>query len=121
MEWFLKVIKNFSFQGRARRKEYWMYALFVTLIAVVLSLIDLFAGTYSASIGLGLLSGLFSLATLIQGIAVCVRRLHDLGKSGWWLLIMLIPLIGPIVILVFMVLDGQPGENQYGPNPKTAS
>jgi uncharacterized membrane protein YhaH (DUF805 family) len=122
MNWYLEVLKKYAvFSGRARRKEYWMFFLFNLIITVVLALIDSLMGTFSPQAGLGLLSGLYSLAVLIPSIAVTVRRLHDTGRSGWWILIGLIPIIGGIVLLIFMVLDSQPGENQYGPNPKATT
>jgi uncharacterized membrane protein YhaH (DUF805 family) len=112
MEWYLKVLKNYvGFQGRARRKEYWMFVLFSVIFSIVLSIVDAIAGLTSA------LSGLYSLAVLLPSLAVGVRRLHDTGRSGWWLLISLIPLIGSIILLVFMCQDSQEG-NKYGPNPK---
>ena len=121
MNWYLEVLKKYAvFGGRARRKEYWYYFLFNALIAIVLGIIDGVTGTFSREVGLGLLGGLYSLAVFIPGFAVSVRRLHDTGKSGWWLLIPLVPLVGVIVFLVFMVKDSEPGENQYGPNPKVA-
>lgn len=113
MNWYLTVLKKYAvFSGRARRKEYWIFFFFNVIIASVLGFIEGLAG------GPGVLGSLYSLAVLIPGIAVSVRRLHDTNRSGWWLLIGLVPLIGTIVLLVFMVQDGQPGENQYGPNPK---
>ena len=120
MEWFVKVVKSFSFSGRARRKEYWMFVLIAVLIAIFLALADGITGTYSSELGFGLLGGLFLLGILIQSIAVGVRRLHDTGRSGWWLLLNLIPLVGPIIVLVLMALDGQSGDNAYGSNPKQA-
>ncbi len=120
MEWFLKVVKSFSFEGRARRKEYWMFVLFVVIIGFVLGFFDSLLGIYSPKAEIGLLSGLFALAILIQHIAVGVRRLHDTGRSGWWLLIVLIPFVGPIIVLVLMALEGRQGDNQYGPDPKAA-
>ncbi len=119
MDWYLKVLKNYAeFSGRARRKEYWMFVLFNLIFYYVLMFIDWIIGTFDPEIGLGVLGGLYSLAVFIPGLAVSVRRLHDIGKSGWMILIVLIPLIGPIWLLVLMVQDSQPGENQYGPNPK---
>ena len=85
---------------------------------VVLAIVDVIAGTYSEEAEMGLFSGLFVLATLIPTIAVLVRRLHDTDRSGWWVLINFIPLIGSLVLLVFAVLDSQPGANRFGPNPK---
>jgi len=119
MDWFLGALKKYAvFEGRARRREYWFYALFVVLISIGLNIVDRILGTYNAEYGTGILGGLFSLAVLIPSLAVGARRLHDTGRSGWWLLIGLIPLIGAIVLIVFFVIDSQPGTNQYGPNPK---
>jgi len=116
MTWYLEVLKKYAvFNGRARRKEYWYFVLFNVIINIILSGIDNF------TIGTGLLNGLYSLAVLIPGIAVSVRRLHDTDRRGWWVLIGLIPIIGWIVLLIFMVQDGKPGENQYGSNPKAAT
>ena len=121
MNWYIVVLKKYAvFSGRARRMEYWYFALFNLLISIGLSFVDIMTGTLSPEIGIGLLSGLYTLAVLIPSIAVSVRRLHDTDRSGWWLLLLLIPLIGVIVILVFMVLDSNPETNEYGPNPKTA-
>lgn len=122
MIWYLVVVlkKYAMFKGRARRKEYWYFVLYNILITIVLTIIDGVTGLFSPEAGIGLLSGLYSLAVLIPGIAVSVRRLHDTNRSGWWLLIFLVPLVGAIVILVFAVLDSQPDQNQYGFNPKAA-
>jgi uncharacterized membrane protein YhaH (DUF805 family) len=121
MNWYLEVLKKYAvFNGRARRKEYWYFGLFHIIISIALAVIDGITGSFSAEIGMGLLGGLYTLVVLIPSIAVSVRRLHDTNHNGWWLLIALIPLIGPIVLLVFMVQDGKPGENQYGLNPKGA-
>lgn len=118
MNWYLDVLKKyFVFQGRARRKEYWMFTLFSVLIYIALMIIEGILGMGGEG-GLGLLSSLYSLGVLLPSLGVAVRRLHDTNRSGWWLLIGLIPILGGIVLLVFMVLDSQPGTNQYGPNPK---
>jgi uncharacterized membrane protein YhaH (DUF805 family) len=122
MDWYLAVLKKYAqFSGRARRKEYWYFTLFNVIFSVVLSFVDGLTGTWNPESGVGLLSGIYSLAMLIPAIAVGVRRLHDTGRSAWWLLILLIPLIGVIIFLVFMVLESQEGENQYGPSPKLAA
>jgi uncharacterized membrane protein YhaH (DUF805 family) len=119
VSWYLEVLKKYAvFDGRARRKEYWMFVLINFVITVVLILIDILIGTFSPQTGVGLLQGLYALAVLIPFITVTVRRLHDTGRSGWSMLIGLIPIIGGIVLLIFMVQDSQPGANQYGPNPK---
>ena len=122
MNWFLEVLRKYSvFDGRARRKEYWFFYLFYFIIMVVLVFIDSMTGTLNITAGLGLLSGLFVLAMIVPGIAVGIRRLHDTDRSGWWLLIAFVPLIGGIWLLVLMVLDGTSGQNQFGPDPKAES
>lgn len=122
MNWYLHVLKNYAtFSGRARRKEYWMFFLISALISIVLTLLDILLGTYSMEYEAGLFSGLYSLLILIPSIAVVVRRLHDTDRSGWWILISLIPLIGVIVLFVFICLDSQPGTNRFGANPKEAA
>jgi len=119
MNWYLEVLKKYTeFNGRARRKEYWMFVLFNILIMIVLLIIDKVIGTYSMKSGVGLLQVIYSLAVLIPGLAVTVRRLHDSGKSGWWILIGLVPFVGGIVLLIFMVLESQAGDNEYGAYPK---
>ena len=121
MNWFMTVLRKYAvFEGRARRREYWFFELFYILISVVLAVVDRMLGTYVEAYGMGALGALFCLGLLIPSIAVGVRRLHDTGRSGWWLLIGFIPLIGMIVLIVFFVLDSQPGTNAYGPNPKEA-
>lgn len=122
INWYLEALKKYTvFGGRARRKEYWYFILFSIFISIVLTIIDVVTGTFSPKVGMGLLNGIYSLAVLIPGIAVSIRRLHDTNRSGWWSLIALIPFIGAIVLLVFMVQDSQQGENQYGPNPKVTA
>ncbi|TMP28199.1 DUF805 domain-containing protein [Pseudoalteromonas rubra] len=118
---YLSVLKNYTeFKGRARRKEYWLFMLCNLIVMIVLGLIDMMLGLYSEEAGVGLVSGLYALAVIIPSIAVGVRRLHDIGRSGWWLLLTFVPLVGPLVLLVFNVMDSKPGENEYGPNPKEA-
>ncbi len=122
MSWYLEALKKYAvFSGRARRMEFWYFVLFNIIVAVVLSLIDRLLGTFSATGNIGLLSGIYSLAVLIPTIAVTVRRLHDTDRSGWWILINLVPLIGSIVLLVFELLPGTPGSNRFGPDPKGAT
>ena len=119
MNWYIEVLKKYAvFSGRARRKEYWFFVLFNFIITVALVVIDGIVGTFDPTTGVGMLTGLYSLAVLIPTIAVMVRRLHDTGRTGWWLLIGLIPVIGGIVLLVFMFLDSNSGGNEYGPDPK---
>jgi len=122
MEWYIKVLKQYTdFTGRARRKEYWFFTLFNVLISLALGIMDNALGTYSAEFHTGLLEGIYSLAVFVPGLSVTVRRLHDTNRSGWWLLIALIPLLGWALLLVFMILDGTPGENRFGPDPKEES
>jgi uncharacterized membrane protein YhaH (DUF805 family) len=120
MKWFLDALKNkyATFEGRARRAEYWYFVLFYALSIVALAIVDGVVGTFSEEIGIGLLSGIFVLATFVPTLAVTVRRLHDTDRSGWWVLLDLVPFIGVLVLLVFTVLDSQPGANRFGPNPK---
>lgn len=114
MEWYLAALKKYAVsRGRARRKEYWYFVLFNFLISLVLGFIDGFLGLTAEGSGFGVLSGIYSLAVFVPGIAVAVRRLHDTGRSGWWMLIGLIPIVGAIILLVFFVSGSQPGKNQY--------
>jgi len=122
VSWYLEALKKYAvFSGRSRRMEYWFFVLFNLIVAFVLALIDMLIGTFSAVQNIGLLSGIYSLAVLIPTLAVTVRRLHDIDRSGWWILINLIPLIGSIVLLVFSLLPGTPGSNRFGPDPKGAT
>jgi uncharacterized membrane protein YhaH (DUF805 family) len=111
--------KYATFSGRARRSEYWWWYLFVTLVYIVANIIDRAAGlTYGdTTYGGGWIASIAALALLLPNIAVAVRRLHDTGRTGWWLLIGLVPLIGWIVLLYFFLLDSE-NDNQYGPYPK---
>jgi uncharacterized membrane protein YhaH (DUF805 family) len=126
MQWYLKVLKQYAdFNGRARRTEFWMFTLFSVLASIVLGLVDALIGTASF-VGTGsgfvyspgLLGGLYGLAVLIPTLAVTVRRLHDQDKSGWFILLGLIPIVGGIIVLVFMCLEGTRGPNRFGPDPK---
>lgn len=122
INWYLIVLRQYAvFKGRARRKEYWFFFLFNLIASLVLTVVDFITGSLDPELGMGLLSGLYTLAVLIPSLAVTVRRLHDTDRTGWWLLIGLVPLIGAIVLLVFMLLDSQSGVNQYGANPKGAT
>ncbi len=127
MNYYLKVLKQFAdFNGRARRKEYWIYNIINSIIGGLLFFLDYLLGTtidfldLGEGNSLGILYLVYALFVFIPGLAVAVRRLHDVGKSGWMLLIALIPLIGAIWLLVLYLTDSNPGENKYGPNPKEA-
>ena len=118
MEWYLKVINSyFDFNARARRKEYWMFVLINSIISIVSFYLDNILGTTFA-IGYGPIYIGYGLAVLIPSIAVAIRRLHDLGKSGWMYLLVILPIIGPIWLIILFVTEGEPGDNQFGPNPK---
>jgi len=125
MNWYLKVWKQYAdFKGRARRKEFWMFFLFNALIGFALSLLIIpFAVTlkFIPMMIIGGLYCLYSLAILVPSLALAVRRLHDIGKSGWYFLFGFIPLAGGIILLVWFFQDGQVGENQWGTNPKDDS
>jgi uncharacterized membrane protein YhaH (DUF805 family) len=113
MNGYLQTLKKFAdFSGRARRTEYWMFFLFNFIIAIVLGVIDTIIGSP------GIIGLIFALAILIPAIAVGVRRLHDTDRSGWWLLIAFVPILGGLVLLVFFVLDSTAGANRFGANPK---
>ena len=105
--------KYVGFEGRATRPEYWWWVLFVVAVAVILQIVGAIVLGADSGAG-GVLSGLFYLATFLPGLAVSVRRLHDTDRSGWWLLIAFIPLIGSLVLLYFMVQPGTPGPNRFG-------
>ena len=110
----------FDFKGRSTRSEYWWWLLFVVLAGIALTIVDMGIGTFNYESGDGLLSGLFKLATLIPGLALGARRLHDINKSAWWLLMWLsfLLIIPVIVLLVWAARQGDNGKNRYGPDPR---
>jgi uncharacterized membrane protein YhaH (DUF805 family) len=111
MNWYLKVLKQYAdFNGRARRKEYWMFFLFNIIIAMILGFIEGVADINPTSDD-SILASIYQLAILIPSIAVGVRRMHDVGKSGWFILI-------PIYNFILAVTDGDKGSNEYGSDPK---
>lgn len=119
MNYYLKVLKQYSnFKGRARRKEYWMFTIFNIIFGGIAMTLDSVFGIAIEGVGYGPLYGIYVLVLFIPGLAVAVRRLHDIGKSGWMLLITLIPLIGVIWLLVLLLTDSNSEENLYGENPK---
>lgn len=119
MNWYIKVLKNYAnFEGRARRKEYWMFYLFNFLAVIIIGfLAGIISGILKTNFGIPVFC-IYYLAIILPSLAVAVRRLHDIGKSGWWLFISLIPIVGSIILLVWLCIEGTPGQNQYGPNPK---
>lgn len=120
MKWYLKVLKQYAdFNGRARRTEYWMYLLFNIIFLIVAAVLDNVLGLkFNSQVPYGFIYMIYSLAVFLPGLAVAVRRLHDVGKSGWFILISLIPIIGGIWLIILMATDGTPGTNEYGVNPK---
>ncbi len=113
MNWYLKVLKQYAdFNGRARRQEYWMFVLFNIIFSIAATVLDTILGTWGA------IAGLYGLAIIIPGLAVGVRRLHDIGKSGWMLLVAFIPVIGAIWLIILFATEGTAGSNEYGVNPK---
>ena len=116
MRYYFEALKKYAvFSGRATRAEYWYFVLFNFIAAVAIVLVGNIIFGYPLTM---VLSWIYALAVFIPGLAVAVRRLHDTGRSGWWIFINLVPFIGSIVLLVFLIQDSQPGENKYGPNPK---
>ena len=123
-QYFLDVIRNHyaDFEGRARRKEYWMFALFSFAIGIAFQIVASILGAVSDTLALLLLGlyVLFGLALFLPNIGLTIRRLHDTGRSGWWMLVALIPLVGVFVLIYFLVIEGDAGPNEYGPDPKDA-
>jgi uncharacterized membrane protein YhaH (DUF805 family) len=113
MNWYIEVLKKYAtFSGRASRSEYWFFVLFNMIFAIVTLVLDGVAGT------MGIIYLVYILATFLPALGVGVRRLHDTNRSGWMILISLIPLIGIILLLVWVCQDSDAGDNQYGANPK---
>lgn len=122
---YLKVLKNYAaFGSRTRRSEFWYFTLANVLVSIGLQIITAIlrgiVGPVGAIVG-GLVLVLFYLAILVPSISVAIRRLHDTGRSGWWILIALVPFIGGIALIVFYAMDSQPSANKWGPNPKEAT
>lgn len=140
MKWYIHCIKNYAnFKGRARRKEFWMFILFNIIFGIAISILDRILGTvytidYSEmyrniegfnnmnfTYSFGYLYLLYNLIIILPALAVAIRRLHDVGKSGWWYFISFIPFIGFIWFIVLMCTAGNTYENEYGPDPKDPS
>ena len=121
MNEFLDTLKNHyaDFSGRARRKTYWMFVLFNIILSVAAAVLDLSLGTIigDPESGIGVFGLILTLALLVPGLAVTVRRIHDLGHSAWFILLFFIPLIN-FGMLIYMAFAGEEGANKYGPDPK---
>ncbi|MCX0429841.1 DUF805 domain-containing protein [Aeromonas veronii] len=116
MNWYISVLKQYAvFSGRARRTEYWMFVLCNVIVMLLLGMVDKMIGGDNE-----LISSIYSLAVLLPSLAVAARRLHDTDRSAWWLLLGLIPVIGTLVLIYFMVCNGQQGPNRFGDDPKAA-
>jgi uncharacterized membrane protein YhaH (DUF805 family) len=119
MKWYFKVLTQYAdFKGRARRMEYWMFVLFNMIFALIVMALDNLLGLTVEGLPYGYIYFVYVLFVFIPNLAVAVRRLHDTGKSGWMILVGLIPLIGAIWLLVLLVTDSKPGTNLYDTNPK---
>ena len=119
MNWFIKCLQNYAnFSGRARRKEYWFFVLFNVIFSIAAMILDNLLGLTFQDQAYGPFYCIYGLAMFIPGLAVSIRRLHDIGRSGWYFLLALIPCVGGIILLVFDLTPGDVGENQYGPDPK---
>jgi uncharacterized membrane protein YhaH (DUF805 family) len=119
MNWFLRALKKYAvFSGRSQRSEYWFFSLVALSLYIPLLIVDHLLGVVDEDGDMGLLSGALLLALLLPGLSVSVRRLHDVGMSGWWFLLSFVPILGDIAMIVIFCLGSEPGENRYGPNPK---
>lgn len=125
MNYYKVALSKYAvFTGRSQRAEYWFFTFYTLAINMIFGLVQFViltneGGTMSSEYSLiSTLSTLFTLAMIIPGLAVAIRRLHDIGKSGWWVLIAFVPLIGVLVLLLFFIRDSQEGSNVYGENPK---
>lgn len=117
MNYYSICLSKFAdFSGRARRREYWTFVLVNCLIALLLLILGLAFGEDSPASNI--MVTIFYLIMLVPNLSVSVRRLHDIGKSGWYMFLSLIPLIGGLILLIWSLMDSEPGENQYGKNPK---
>lgn len=121
MNYFVMALKKYAvFSGRSRRAEYWYFILFSTIITFIVTFIDIAVST-GTGLDIQLLGTLYGLAVVLPSLGVLVRRLHDTGRSGWYVFISIIPVIGTIMLIVWLATDSQSGMNQYGPNPKEAN
>lgn len=119
MNWYFAVLRNYAgFSGRARRKEYWMFLLFHIIFLVIAIILDNMLGLAFKDLGYGPIYLIYTVAVLIPALAVAIRRLHDTGRSGWYILISLIPFIGSLILLVFFASAGDVDDNEYGSDPK---
>ena len=115
MNYFLDALKNYvNFTGRATRQQYWMYILFYIVFYFVAVMLDINLGQFDKEKMAGFISTIYTFGLLLPTIAILARRLHDIGRSSWWILLIIIPVLGSLVILIFTLIDSQKGENEYG-------
>lgn len=120
MSWFLRALQKYGvFSGRARRAEYWYFILFYLIVVSALEIITLPLAGHGPNKLLTFLSAVVVFGLVLPGLAVTVRRLHDTDRSGWWFLITFIPVVGSVILLVFLIGKGTVGDNRYGPDPLT--
>lgn len=119
MKYYIGALKKYAvFSGRARRKEYWLFVLFNIIFSIIAMILDVLAGTRMENQYYGFIYIIYSLAMILPSLAVTVRRLHDTNRSGWWILISIIPIIGGIWLFVLMCFEGTIGDNRFGQDPK---
>ncbi len=119
MNHFLHALKNYiTFTGRATRQQYWMYILFYIVFYFVTVLLDINLGQFDKEKMTGFISTVYTYGLLLPTVAILARRLHDIGRSSWWIALILIPVAGSLVILFFTLMDSQKGENEYGVSVK---
>jgi uncharacterized membrane protein YhaH (DUF805 family) len=115
IEYFIGATKKYGvFKGRARRKEFWSFYLVSVVISLPLVFLDYQLGTFNPEFGIGILGGIYGVCIFLPSLALTVRRLHDTGRSGVWVLVLLVPLVGALVILFFAIIDSESGRNEYG-------
>jgi len=118
MNWFVEALRKYAvFGGRANRSEYWYFSLIYLLISVFFVALDMIIGKFDSHTGLGPISTLFGLLLALPVLAVSVRRMHDIDRSGWWFLILFLPFVGFFIFVWLAAKAGSPGENRYGPVP----
>ncbi len=122
MQWYFRAFRRYAtFSGRAYRQEFWLFLLWSLVVSLLLSIIDRKAGwmvVQEEQIEMGWLQLVYAVATLVPTLALSARRLHDIGRSGWWQLIGAIPFVGLIVMIIWFATPGTPGPNRYGPDPR---
>jgi len=122
MDQYLAVLSKYAvFSGRAGRREYWMFLLFNLIFSIAARFVDMTSGSEAILMGMRPVSLAYGLAVALPSLAVGVRRLHDIGYSGWWMLLLIVPFIGPVALLVMFCLAGDQGDNRYGPAPAAAA